>query len=338
MGPTGWAWIHFAACAAVLAVAGARLSRYGDVIADKTGLSGSWIGLVLLAGVTSLPELVTGLSAVTAADAPNIAVGDLLGSCVFNLTILVAVDLLYRSESIYRRASQGHILSAGFGVILIGLVAMNILLAPRAVVPAFGHVGAYTPVLAIAYLFAVRAIFDYEREQLAAHAASEASRYPGITLRRAATQYALAALAVLAAGSWLPFVGVRLADAMGWHRTFVGTLFVAGVTSLPELVVTIAALRLGAVDMAIANLLGSNLFNIGILAVDDLFFQRGPILSHVSPMHAVSAVSGVVMSGIVIVAVLYRPRGRLFRAVGWTSLALVTVYLLNAYLLFLHGE
>jgi len=338
MGPAGWAWIHFAACALVLAVAGSKLSRYGDVIADKTGISGSWVGLVLLASVTSLPELVTGVSAVAVAHAPNIAVGDVLGSCVFNLTILVVVDFLHRDGSVYRRASHGHILSAGFGVILIGFAGLNILLAQKAAVPALGHVGAYTPLLAVLYLVAIRTLFDYEREQMVAGAAARASRYPDMSLRQALARYAIAALAVLAAGSWLPFVGVRIAQAMGWHNTFVGTLFVAGVTSLPELVVTVAALRIGAVDMAIANLLGSNLFNMVILALDDLLYLPGPLLSHVSPMHAVSAVSGVVMSGIVIVALLYRPRGRLFRTVGWASLALVTVYLLNAYLLFLHGE
>ncbi len=79
--------------------------------------------------------------------------------------------------------------------------------------------------------------------------------------------YTPAALAVVAAGIWLPFVWVRLADEIGWHRTFVGTLFVAGATSLPTLVVTIAAVRIGTIDMAIANLLG---FNIAMLAVDDL--------------------------------------------------------------------
>lgn len=338
MGPAFWAWLQLAACAAVLTVAGARLSRNGDIIADKTGISGSWVGLVLLAGVTSLPELVTGLSAVAAAGAPNIAVGDVLGSCVFNLTILAVVDFLHREESVYRRASQGHILSAGFGVILVGFAGLNVLLAQKGVALSFGHVGAYTPIFLVLYLVAVRAVFDYEREQVVDHAAGESSRYPEVTLRQAVAGYAAAALAVLAAGSWLPFVGVDLAQAMGWHKTFVGTLFVAAATSLPELVVTIAAVRIGAVDMAIANLLGSNLFNIAILALDDIAFLPGPLLSHVSPMHAVSAASAAVMTGMVVVALVYRPRARLFRTVGWASLGLLAVYLLNAYFLYLHGE
>lgn len=338
MGQTAWTWLQFAACAAILTVAGAKLSRNGDILADKTGVSGSWVGLVLLASVTSLPELVTGVSAVAAAGAPNIAVGDVLGSCVFNLSILAVVDFLHREESVYRRASQGHILSAGFGVILIGFAGLNVLLAQKGVVFALGHVGAYSPIFLFLYVIAIRSIFDYEREQVEDHAAAAASRYPDISLRQAAIRYFLAALVVLAAGSWLPFIGVRLAEVMGWHRTFVGTLFVAAATSLPELVVTVAAVRIGAVDMAIANLLGSNLFNIAILAVDDLAFLPGPLLSHVSPMHAVSAASATVMTGLVVVALLYRPRTRLFRTVGWASLGLLTVYLLNTYLLYLHGE
>ena len=123
-------WIKFLFCLVVIGLAGARLSRYGDVIAEKTGLGRNWVGLVLMATVTSLPELVTGVSAVTVVGAPNIAIGDVLGSCVFNLLILVVVDYLYREESVYTRASRGHILAAGFGVVLIGLTGLSLILAP----------------------------------------------------------------------------------------------------------------------------------------------------------------------------------------------------------------
>ncbi|MDP2025101.1 hypothetical protein [Sulfuriferula sp.] len=112
-------WLQFILCMALIGFAGTKLSRYGDIIADKTGMGGTWVGLVLMASVTSLPELITDISAVTVADAPNIAIGDVLGSCVFNLAFLVVVDFLYRGESVYTRASQGHILSAGFGVVLL---------------------------------------------------------------------------------------------------------------------------------------------------------------------------------------------------------------------------
>ncbi len=331
-------WLQLGACAALIAFAGTKLSGYADVIADKTGLSGNWIGLILLATVTSLPELATGISAVTIADAPNIAVGDVLGSCVFNLAILVVLDFLHRGESVYRRANQGHILSAGFGIVLIGFAGLNLLLGDKAAALSLGHVGASTPVIVALYVIAMRAVFIHERDKTREFVDTIADRYPQVALRGAVIRYAAAAIVIVAAGIWLPFIGVQLASIMGWHKTFVGTLFVAIATSLPELAVTVAALRIGALDMAIGNLLGSNLFNIVILALDDLFFLKGPLLARVSSLHAMSAVSALVMTGIVIVGLLYRPRARILGAVGWISLGLLAVYLLNSFVLYLHGE
>jgi cation:H+ antiporter len=330
-------WLQFGLCALTIGVAGFELSRSGDIIADKTNISTTWVGIVLLGAVTSLPELVTGISAVTATDEPNIAVGDVFGSCVFNVLILVAVDFMHREAPIYRRAHQGHILSAGFGVVLVGFAGLNLLIANHRGNYAIGHVGLYTPILIGLYLLAMRAVFTYEREHAAFVEGAE-ERYPEITLQAAITRYILAALLVVAAGIWLPFVGADLADAMGWRKTFVGSLFVAGATSLPELVVTVAAVRIGVLNMAIANLLGSNLFDMLVLAIDDLFYVKGPILWAVSPAHAFSAASAVVMMGLVIVSLLYRPGKRLFRAVGWTSIGLFVLYLFNSYVVYLHGD
>ena len=143
---------------------------------------------------------------------------------------------------------------------------------------------------------------------------------------------------VVAAGIWLPFVGKALAESMGWHQTFVGTLFVAVATSLPEAVVTISALRIGALDMAVSNLLGSNLFNGLLVAVDDLLYLKGPILADVSPLHGLSALSAIMMNGVAIIGLLFRPRERLLHIMGWTSLMIFSLYLLNTLLLYLHGE
>ncbi len=77
-------WLEFAVCLVLIAAAGYRLSRYGDMIAEKAGLTRTWVGVVMLASVTSLPELASGLSAVTVANTPDIALGDILGSCAFN--------------------------------------------------------------------------------------------------------------------------------------------------------------------------------------------------------------------------------------------------------------
>lgn len=331
-------WLSLSACLAVIGFAGVRLSRYGDIIAEKTGLSRGWVGLILLATVTSLPELVTGLTAVTVARVPDIAVGDILGSCVFNLLIIVLLDFLYRKESIYTRARQGNVLSAGYGIALIGFAGLNLLLDRAGSIPSIGHVGLYTPVILLLYLLAMRSLYRYERDQRSEYVENRAELYPGTSLKQAVRGYVMASLAVVAAGIWLPFVARDLAQVMAWEQSFVGTLFVAAITSAPEVVVTVAALRMGAIDLAIGNLFGSNLFNIAILAIDDLAYLPGPLLADVSLTHATSAFSAMMMSGLAVVGLVLRPTSRVFRTVSWISLLLLVVYLLNTLFLYLYGN
>lgn len=301
-------WLQFLLCVVIIGVAGVKLSRYGDVIAEKTGMGGTWVGLVLMAGVTSLPELITGVSSVTLAHVPNIAVGNILGACVMNLFMIVVLDFLHRGESVYTRASHGHILAAGFGVVLLAFVGFNLLLGTKADAVALGHVGLYTPVILLLYLVAMRTLFRYEQQQRGDYVEERAARYPQLRLRQAAMRYAAAAAVVIAAALWLPFVADNLARTMGWHGSFVGTIFVALATTMPEMVVTVSALRLGALDMAIANLFGSNLFNLALLGLDDVLYLPGPLLSHVNPVHAASAFSAIAMTGAAIVGLFYRPR------------------------------
>ena len=148
----------------------------------------------------------------------------------------------------------------------------------------------------------------------------------------------MASLAVVAAGIWLPFVARDLALVMAWEQSFVATLFVAAITSAPEVVVTVAALRMGAIDLAIGNLFGSNLFNIAILAIDDLAYLPGPLLADVSLTHATSAFSAMMMSGLAVVGLVLRPTSRVFRTVSWISLLLLVIYLLNSLFLYLYGH
>jgi cation:H+ antiporter len=334
----GSIFIEFAVLALMIGASGYFLSLFGDVIAEKTGLGGSWVGFAMLATVTSLPELVTGVSAVTYAGAPNIAVGNILGACMLNLLLIVLLDFLHREASVYTRISQGHILSAGFGVVLLGFVAFNIVLFQNGTSLSFGHVGLYTPIIVLFYIFAVRTVFRYEKSQRLEVVEEIAERYPKISLVRALTFYFLAAVVVVLAGLRLPITAEHLAETMRWNQSFVGTIFVPFATSLPEMAVTLAALRIGALDMAISDLLGSNLFNLVIIAVDDLAYTKGPLLANVSQVHLISAQSAIMMTGIAIVGLLYRPQTRLFKTVGWVSLFMFSIYILNLAVLYLQQQ
>jgi cation:H+ antiporter len=337
-------WLQFALCAALIGSAGYQLTRYGDAIARRTGLSGSWIGLALLATVTSLPELATGITSVTVANAPNLAVGDALGSCVVNLVFLVLIDFFFRKEPVWHRAGQGHVLAAAFGVVMLGFTLVSLLISQvkpsgaMAVAASATQLGfdLTTPVLLALYLVAMRTLFAYERDHVALQTVDVDAALPA--LPKAVIRFAMAACVVAGAGIWLPFVATDLANAMGWNKSFVGSLFVALATSLPELAVTLSALRMGALNMAIGNLLGSNLFNVAIIAVDDLFYRPGVLLASVSPVHAVTAGSAITMTGLAMVGLFFKPGGRVMRTVSWISLGMVAIYLLNTYVLFLYGE
>ena len=221
-------------------------------------------------------------------------------------------------------------------MVLIGFVGAILIVGRDALDLRLLHISAYTPIIILLYLVAMRAAFVSSAGPQPVLALDEGR--PRLTLGGALMRYAIAAAIIVAAGSWLPFVGLELAKVMGWHTTFVGTLFIAGATSLPELVVTTSAFRLGAVDMAVANLLGSNLFDMIVLAIDDLAFTKGSLLASVSPVHAVSAFAAVIMTGIFIVGSLYKPTPRFRGTIGWVSLSLLVIYVLSAYAVYLHGH
>ncbi len=330
-------WLELLICLVVIGYAGYDLSRYGDIIAEKTGISSTWIGLTLLATATSLPELVTGISAVTIADVPNIAVGDVLGSAVFNLLILVLLDALYQRETIYSRAAQGHILSAALGALLIGFAGFSMILDHAGISPSSWHMGLYTPIIILVYLAAMRSIHRYEQRTLDQYTEVSAERYPEITLREAIAGYLIAAIVIIISGSLLPFIATGISSAMGWGQSFVGSLLVAAVTSAPEVIVTISALRLGAIDMAIANLLGSNLFDILVLAIDDLFYTKGPLLASVDSNHIITVFTAVMMSLLVIIGLVFRPQRWAVLKLTWISLSLLLLYILNGWIQFQHG-
>jgi cation:H+ antiporter len=327
-------WSEFLLCSVVVVYAGTNLSRYGDVIAEKSGLGRAWIGLILMAGVTSLPELITGVSSVVLANAPNIAVGDVMGSCVFNLSIIAILDILHGPKPIFSRCEHSHNLSAGFGVIFIGIAIMMIVAGPA--VPAAGWVGAATPLIIVLYFVGMRSVFLFQRRQLKEHAGELAAqlKYERITTRQAGFRYGANALIIIAAATWLPFIGDQLAVKTGLGQSFVGSIFIAITTSLPELVVAVAALRIGAADMAIANLFGSNMFNIIILAVDDLAYRRGPLLAMVSWNHAVTGSIAIIMSAIAMVSLTFRLERKTVLRIGWDAVALLLAYLANISLLY----
>jgi cation:H+ antiporter len=298
---------QFLALAAVIVTAGSFLARYGDAIGEQTGLGGSLAGLILLASATSLPELTVDCSAAMIG-APNLAVGDLFGSSLFNLLILAGLDLYYRPRGeMFSRISAAHALSATMSVILTAIALMAMLLAPDWTIAGIGP----GPVaILLTYVLALRLVFYDQR-----FAITELGQKRGVEtavfvpLQRAIIGFVMATFVILAAAPSLAATADELAEQSGLGGTFLGTTLVALSTSLPELVTTLTAIRIGARDLAVGNIFGSNSFNMAILAVVDGFY-RGSLLSSVSPTHAVTAVSVILVTSVATMSLLYRPKKR----------------------------
>lgn len=304
----------FLGLAAIVAVAGTLLARSADRIAAATGLGRLLVGSVLLAAATSLPELSVDVAAVRGG-MPDLAVGDLLGSSLMNLLILAGVDLAQRSgRRMLSREAASHALSATLSIALTGLVGLALLTAGRLPPLAGLGIGGWSWAILVAWLLGARMLFLDQR--ISARAATEAvggRAVPpagGRALTGPAIAFAAAAAVLVVAGPRLAHVADSLAEQSGLGRTFVGTTLVALTTSLPELVASVAAVRMGAFDLAIGNTFGSNAFNMVLFVPLDAFHE-GPLFAAVSPAHAVTALAVIVATAIAVLGQLYHEDRRI---------------------------
>jgi len=309
--------IRFLVSALVIVLAGTWLARSGDVIAARTKLGGVWVGSVLLALATSLPELATDIAAVRMG-APDLAAGDLFGSTMANMLILAIVSLVPSGTELFRKAALDHVLYASLAILLTVIAAITVLARPTTTV---AGVGAGSLLLIVTYAVGSRAAFRHgslAREagltvemSVAEAPAAESHALPEArSLRRAIVTFAAAALVILVAAPQFARSAEGVATVTGIGTTVVGTWLVGLATSLPELVTSLAAVRLRAYDLAVGNLFGSNALNMTIFPVLDVVHGRGPVLGVVSPVHALTALVGIALMAVAVAALVYRARGK----------------------------
>ena len=323
----------FLVSGAVEVLAGAALARQGDRIAEMTGLGRLWIGLVLLAAATSLPELATDISAVRL-HTVDLAVGDLFGSSMANMLILALIDLLPPRGQVMRLATFDNALAACLGIILNALAAVFVLARPGF---AFLSVSPGTVLLVVIYLAGTRVVYrqafrDGSRPDSPPPSSVRGARR---SLRRTMMGFLGATLAILAAAPAFAWSAKGIAETTGLGTTFVGTWLVGFSTSLPELVSSIAAVRMGAFDLAVGNLFGSNALNMAIFLALDLA-QPGAIFAALDPAHVISALLAVILMGQGLAAIVYRAERR-FAMLEPSSLLMLVTYALGIWLLYVRS-
>ena len=323
-------WLKFIICVVIIFLSGRKVAKYGDIIASRSGLGGVWTGLILIAMITSLPELFTGISAITLVDAPDLTVGDLLGANAFNLLNLALLDMFRQNGSLLASVSPTHLLTGWLSLGLVLVVAVSIFLSRYFYPMAIGWIGWYTPVIILFYLVSVRVLFLHEGKQPSLQKVE--IYYGEESTRKVYLYFAISAAFIIGAGVWLATIGDEIALVTGWGQSFVGSLFLAVTTSLPEITVSFAAMRIGATDMAVANMIGSNLFNMTIIPIDDLLYLKGPVLAAVSEGHIITALTVILMTLVFLAGLRFKPR-RFFR-LNWWNCALPVIFFLGAYLSF----
>ncbi len=327
-------WLQFFVCAAIIIFAGSRLTKNAAVIADNTGIGTAWAGVALLPLATSLPELVTTLSAVLI-DAPDLALGNILGSCLFNLALLAVIDVISGRGPLTSRITRGHIITASLSITTICLASIALL---GIFTISVGWVGFEALLIALVYIYGSKMLYSYERKNPSLSRGSEEIPAAGknISTGQALIRFALAGGLIVVAGVLITDASDRIALETGLGHTFTGSIFLAISTSLPEMVTTLTAVRLGYIDMAVANVFGANFMNLFLVFVADLFYRPGPLLYAASGGHLASAVMVILISTVVIFGLVYRSEKGLGR-IGFDTLLVLAGYFTAAYLLFRAG-
>ncbi len=324
-------WLQFIISAAVIVFSGIRLTTYADILGDRLQIGKVWIGIILLGFVTSLPEAVASLTAIVSLGSPDLAVGNMVGSNNFNPVLIVVMDMAYRRGSVTNKISfkRSHGVSALFAILLTCIVAGEIIAGARTASFMIGPVSLGSFCILVVYFLGVRVLAGMGKGgRDVPPRAGQCVSTTSPKNRECTYLYArlfLSALLVVVAAVWLASTADTIAKMTGLGQTFVGTFFLAMVTSLPEMVVTISALKLGVLDLAIGNIFGSNMINMFLVFVCDAFYVKGPLLAAVSKTHALTAVLSIVLTGIVLVGIRGKHKKTIW-GLGWDSVLLISFF------------
>lgn len=335
--PTWALFLELLAAATVVIIAGGRFAILADRLADRLNLASGWVGLILLATVTSLPEVVAGGTA-TALGNTDLAMAAIFGSCSFNITLIVLLNALMGGGSVLKGVSRSHGLTSAFGLLLMGLALLGIVLTDKFCLrPNVARIceGVWAVVILITYLGCMRLTYQFEKK-------NGASEEKGTTRPYGAMGYAqigFIALVLVAASWWLAQIG----DVLSTHpiemigrplgATFVGVAFLAIATSLPEITTSVTAVRLGNLDLALGNLFGSNMFNIVVIPILKIVsMSKGePLLMKPggfdSTQALIAGLLAILLTAIAVGGLTYKSEKRMLRRFGFDSILIALVYI-----------
>jgi len=334
-------WLQFVVSAVLIIGAGTKLTKSANTLSSAMGL-GSWAGILLLPLATSLPEVVTSMRAVMI-NAPDLAAGNLFGSNLFNVAIIAVVDLIQGKGPIFSYVKREHTRAAFLSIILIGVAGSGIIYSFPLLIG--NNIGLDTILLMGGYLLIALLLTLIEKKDNTLPLITEAAYSEGKALkkdqdlfltptRRAVLTFVAASAVILIAGVALTDAADTIALKTGLGKTFVGSIMLALATSLPEVVTTSTAARMGKLDMAVGNIFGANIFNMFILSAISILYFPGSLLQAVNTSHILTIAMVVVLTSVAMIGFTEKAK----RSIGWFSIYAIIIligYLIAVTVLFL---
>lgn len=317
-----------AGCAVVIGLAGVKLAAVVDELADRTGMGEAMAGAILLGMATSLSGIVLSVTAAYRGQ-PELAMSNAVGGIAVQTLFLTAADMSVRRVNLEHAAAslgnmlQGALLLCLLSIILVGTFSPDYTI--WSVHPA-------TFVLFGAYLYGLRVIRagqadDMWQPRLTAETiedlpgeGSDARSLAGLWMRF------VVLAGVLALSGWLLHQAATvISEQTAVGEAAIGILLTSVVTSLPELVTTVAAARRGALTLAVGGIIGGNAFDTLFAAASDVAYREGSIYHVVSDSVLLWVSLAVAMTAVLLMGLIRRERQGLGR-IGFESVSLIIIY------------
>lgn len=303
-----------------------RLSIYGDAVKEKTKASSAFMGAIIGIAI-SLPELTSSVTAIII-DSPDLAVGNLIGSNLFNIMGLAIFDIVYRRYQILTHATAE---SKMYGWLVIYMTIIVIAGLSLTLPTHIFHIS-YTSIAVIMLYFIGSKFINNRTSYQGRKVKKQNERYKDFTYKQVLFRFIMYALLIMVIGSVLTITAERISVITGIGASFIGAFLVAISTSLPDAVSVGTALKLRNFNLGISSLLGSNAFNLMILAITDLIYIKGNLLQQSSPANLFTGAASILFILLIIYSITRK------KVQPWSymlpSVLIIISYFVTTYLVF----
>ena len=293
-------FLLYALSGALLVFFSIKCADYVDLLDKKTSLSGAFIGGVILAAVTSLPELVTSISSIYVVRNSELIIGNVLGSNIFNLCIFGATTAL--SVKAFTKSSIGksHLVTLVCTIIADALMVATLLIDPKFTRVPVLNINAASLVILVIYFISLKYLSSDDTQ-------NEEEENSPLTVKQIVTRFILMSLGLVGMSIVVTYFTDIIQEELNLGASLAGAIFLGVVTSLPELSSSITLVRKRNFNAMVGNVLGSNMFNFTIFSIAD-FIAGNTIVYVKSPETMNMIYFGVLSSLFVMLSIALHSR------------------------------